>query len=140
MFIKRCSRNLPWLHQNLIFEQEQKKSENLLFQYLTEPFKISRTLVTRRSEGLDLGVEPPRGKKFFQQIKGFEKFMPILNHPFPLKWSIPQTLIVMFLFSLQTDFEVYADNVNLVKSEFRTPDFKTVNCKSNNRFFFRCVN
>ena len=42
MFIKRCSRNLPWLHQNLIFEQEQKKSENLLFQYLTEPFKTSR--------------------------------------------------------------------------------------------------
>jgi len=29
---------------------------------------------------------------------------------------------MIFVFSLQTDLEIYADNINLVKSEFEMPD------------------
>ena len=60
--------------------------------------------------------------------------MRIPNHPSPLKCSTPQSLIMIFFFSLQTDLESYVDNINLVKSEFEMPDqifnFNEISCFS----------
>ena len=85
-------------------------------------------------------VHMSRKRQNFKYVKGLKNSCYAKSPVPPPMMVCPLDIGHYILFSLQTDFEIYPDNVHLVKSECKMLDFKIFNCKSNNKLFLRCVN